>query len=106
MNNFITLSYKAHAFEHTTKTTPSPNTETHAVLLRPSWLNCHRRHRVCAYTIQPLQYNKFIYKSVLVYFYLIVVQDRPEQQNGWIDTFDVNECIWLCKISRYLRKEV
>jgi hypothetical protein len=36
MNNFITLSYKAHAFEHTTKTSPSPDFDTHAVILRPS----------------------------------------------------------------------
>jgi len=36
MNNFITLGYKAHAFEYTTKKTPSPNSDTHAVSLTPS----------------------------------------------------------------------
>jgi len=36
MNNFITSSYKAHAFERTTKTTPSPDSNTHSVRLTPS----------------------------------------------------------------------
>jgi len=36
MNNFVTLRYKGDAFEHTSKTTPSPNFETHAVLVRPT----------------------------------------------------------------------